>query len=301
MAIGQGPHAGHPQQIGAILERAPRIALNDDLLGQGGPHPGHIPQQRPGSAVQVDAHPIHAGFDRFVQSLFEQTLLHIVLVLPHPDGFGIDFHQLRQGILPTARDGNGAPDGDIQIGELLPRQIGSGIDRSARFADHHQPGFGLHAGDGLFDEGHQFAGGGAVADGRDLHPMGGKGRFQRFRGLSGPILGWQGENGAMLQHTARGVHHHPFRARAESWVQSQHHALPPRGLQEEAMQVFREERDGVLVGRFLEAEPQFQFDRGSDQPGVGIVQQLPPLFPQFLPGVPPPLFFQAGQDILPGR
>ena len=62
---------------------------------------------------------------------------HIVLVLAHADGLGVDLHQLCQRVLQAAGDGNGAAQGNVKLRELLGRQLGGGVDRRPRLADHH--------------------------------------------------------------------------------------------------------------------------------------------------------------------
>ncbi len=79
--------------------------------------------------------------------------------------FGIDFHQLGQGFLGTPGDGDGAAQGDIQVGQFGARQRTGRVDAGARFVDHEV----VERGACFVDElGHQlfgFAGSGAVADG----------------------------------------------------------------------------------------------------------------------------------------
>ena len=51
--------------------------------------------------------------------------------------FGVELHQLGERVHEPAADGDGAADGEIVIGELLPRDFGSGVNGGAAFIDHH--------------------------------------------------------------------------------------------------------------------------------------------------------------------
>ena len=49
------------------------------------------------AGVQIHAHGIDAVLHHAVQRLSQALLRHIVLILPHTDGLGIDLDQLRKG------------------------------------------------------------------------------------------------------------------------------------------------------------------------------------------------------------
>ena len=98
--------------------------------------------------------------------LFLQAgLRDVVLVLADADALGIDLHQLGQRILQPARDRDGAADGDVQVGELLARDVAGAVDAGARLADHHHRHVELEVAQRLAHEGLGLAPGGAVADG----------------------------------------------------------------------------------------------------------------------------------------
>ena len=58
-----------------------------------------------------------------------------MLILADADGFGIDFDQLGERVLQAAGDGDGAADGEVEIGELLAGDVGGGVDGGAGFVD----------------------------------------------------------------------------------------------------------------------------------------------------------------------
>ena len=58
-----------------------------------------------------------------------------MLILTDADGLGLDFDQLGQRILQTARNRDGRAFGDVKIGEFLSPELGGGVDAGACFAD----------------------------------------------------------------------------------------------------------------------------------------------------------------------
>ena len=61
-----------------------------------------------GSGVQIHAYIVDAVLHHAAQSFIQPLFGHVVLILPHADGLGIDFYQLRQRVLKPAGDGDGA-------------------------------------------------------------------------------------------------------------------------------------------------------------------------------------------------
>ena len=66
--------------------------------------------------------------------LREQRLVHVVLVLADADALGIDLHQLGQRILQAPRDGDRAAHREVEVGELLARDVARRVDAGARLA-----------------------------------------------------------------------------------------------------------------------------------------------------------------------
>ncbi len=60
-----------------------------------------------------------------------------MLILADADGLGIDLDELGERVLQSARDGDGAANGEIQVRKLLPRNFRRGVDAGAGFADSH--------------------------------------------------------------------------------------------------------------------------------------------------------------------
>ena len=78
--------------------------------------------------VQLDANAVHTTHDRVIEGIFQRTLIDIVLVLTDPDGFRIDFHQLRQRIHQATPDRNRTTHGDVFVGKFFACGIGCGVD-----------------------------------------------------------------------------------------------------------------------------------------------------------------------------
>src|SRR5690554_2535777 len=117
--------------------------------------------------IQLNPHLVHAGFYLLIEGLLELVLVHIVLVLAHPYGFGIDFHKLGQRVHQTTTNGNGPAYGYIVIGKLFTGGFAGTVDRGAVLTDYKNLQFAIET--HVADEGFGFAGGGAVAYGNGLY------------------------------------------------------------------------------------------------------------------------------------
>ena len=148
------PALRHPQEARALLkglrpqlrhlfqrrpggERPVFLPENHDVFRHCGVDSRHPGQQRNGSGVQIHPDGVDAVLHHPVQRLAEVGLGHIVLILPHPDGLGIDLHQLGQRILQPPGNGHRGTQGNVVFGKFLRRQLGGGVDGGSRLADHH--------------------------------------------------------------------------------------------------------------------------------------------------------------------
>ena len=129
-----GPKPGTAISCTRERKRAVLVAVLHDLLRGALADAGHVAQQRPGGGVQVHAHAVHAGFHGRFEALLELALIHVVLVLADADGLGVDLDQLGQRVLQAAGDGDGAAHGEVEVGELLARDVGGRVDGGAGFA-----------------------------------------------------------------------------------------------------------------------------------------------------------------------
>ena len=119
------------------------FAVLDDLLRQRRPYAGDVREERRARGVELDADGVDAALDDLVELLLEQRLVDVVLVLPDADRLGVDLHELGQRILQAARDRDGAAHGEVEIGELLARDVARRIHRRARLADEDDDAPGL--------------------------------------------------------------------------------------------------------------------------------------------------------------
>ena len=90
-----------------------------------------------------------------------------MLILADADGLRVDLHQLGEGVLQAAGDGDGAADGEVEVGKLLAGDVGGGVDGGAGLVDRDAEDRrrGLPAARKVADERVGLARAGAVADG----------------------------------------------------------------------------------------------------------------------------------------
>ena len=147
---GLRPQLGHFQKLFPAGESAVGFSVLHDIFRDGLCDSRNIFQQRRGGRIQIHAHPVHAVLHHALQGLRQLLLVHVVLILAHADGLGIDLHQLRQRILQPSRDGSRASLSHVKIGKFLRGKLARGIDGSARFIYDHI----LHGGRKLPDQLH---------------------------------------------------------------------------------------------------------------------------------------------------
>ena len=135
---GLGAQLGHLQQLFPAGKAPVLLPVGHDVLGHGRGDARHPPQQGTAEAVfKSTPTPLTQSSTTPSRASSRLRLGHIVLVLPHADGLGVDLHQLRQGVLEPPGDGNRRAQGHVEVRELLGAQLGGGVDRGPRLADHH--------------------------------------------------------------------------------------------------------------------------------------------------------------------
>ena len=132
-----GAEPRHVLQLLAGREATLGVTRGDDRLRQRRSHAGDVRQQLRRGGVHFHAHAVHAAFHDVVQALAKLRLVHVVLILPHADGLGVDLHQLGQRILQAARDGDGAADRHVEIWKFLARDVARRVDRCAGLTHDH--------------------------------------------------------------------------------------------------------------------------------------------------------------------
>ncbi len=243
-----------------------RVAVRHNCLRHLRADAGDVFQQRRRRGVQIHAHAVHGGFDDGIQRLAEGFLVDVMLIQSHADGLWLDLHQLRQRILKAPGDGDRAAQRHIQVGQLLPRQLRSGVDGRARFVDD-----GVLDRQPLADEpGYQrlgLAAGSAVPNGDDGDAMRLRQLAQRLFRLGLMAVGVDGDGG---EHLAGGIHHGDLAAGADAGINAEHGLPAQRRLQQQGAQVGGKDADGVRIGDLGQRAADVALHGGEEQPGEGI-------------------------------
>ena len=120
--------------------------------------------------VDIHAHQVDAELHRLIKALLQGGLIHVMLILSDTDALRVNLHQLRQRIHQSATDADRSTHRDIIFRELLPGNLGGGIDRGTILAHHEHLHFAIEADGG--DELLGLSAGCAVADGNRLDVVG---------------------------------------------------------------------------------------------------------------------------------
>ena len=171
-----GSEARHLEQVLPGLEHAVFVAPTHHRFGHRGRQARDPAEQGHAGRVQVHADRVHTVFHHRQQGFGQFALVHIVLVLAHANGFGVDLDQLGQRVLQAPRNGGRPAQAHVHIGHLLRRELAGRVNRSARLAHHHFLNVGPTVALGqLLDQVTRqfvgFAAGRAVANGNQVHAM----------------------------------------------------------------------------------------------------------------------------------
>ena len=218
-------------------------------------------------SVEVHAHGIHAKFHGAVERLFERALIHIVLILPHANGFGVYLHEFRQRVCQAAADRHRAAHRDVVIGKFLPRRLGGGIDRCAVLAhEEHRHIFQMQVA-------HQFlslAPRRAVADGNGLYFILLAERAHLYRGAGILAARRVGIDGFVVEQHAVAIEANDLAPRAVAGVDAHNALFAERGGEQELAQVFGKHAYSLFIGFLLAQGCKLRFNRRAKQPLVGI-------------------------------
>ena len=272
---GLGPQLGDFQQLAAGGEGPVLLPIGHQVLGGGVGQAGHPHQQRGGCGVGIHPHGVDAVLHHPVQGLTQPCLGHVVLILAHADGLGVDLHQLGQGVLKPPGDGHGGAQIHVELGELLRRQGGGGVHRGPRLTDDHIGQVAPHPADQLHRHLLGLPAGGAVADGDAGDTVATNEGGELGDALLFLPLAVGGIDHRGIQDLARGVHHRHLAAHAIARVQAHGHLALHRGLHEQGLQIQGEHVDGPLVGLLGEGVSDLPLQRGLDEPVIGVVRRSP--------------------------
>ena len=96
---GLGPQLGHLFNLGAGGKDTVFLPVDHHVFGCGAVQSRHPLQKGGGCCVDIHAYGVDAVLHHAVQGLVQLLLGHVMLILAHADGLGVNLHQLRQGVL----------------------------------------------------------------------------------------------------------------------------------------------------------------------------------------------------------
>ena len=118
----------YPLKLLSSLKCAILSSVLHNALCQGRAYSRYIREQMPACRIKVYTHTIYATLHNLVQLLLKKRLVHIVLILPYAQRFGVYLHKFCQRVHKTSAYGDGAPYCNIILRELLPCGFGGGVD-----------------------------------------------------------------------------------------------------------------------------------------------------------------------------
>ena len=123
----------HPRQFPPGPVRAMLCAVFHDIGGKSRAYAGDIAQEIRTCRIEIYTHTVDTALNRIVQSFLQEVLVHVMLVLPHPERLRVNLHQFGKGVHQTAAYRHCSPYGHILVREFCPRSLGSGIYGSPVF------------------------------------------------------------------------------------------------------------------------------------------------------------------------
>ena len=168
---GGRPEARDLQELSAALEDAVFVAPADDVLRDRLRDARDVREERRRRRVEVHAYMVHGGLHRSVERGGKLLLVHVVLILTDADRLRLDFHELGERILHAPRDGDGAADRHVVVGQLLLRELRGGVDGGACLVRDEVVDGELVLADEVRRELLRLVGCRAVADGNERHAV----------------------------------------------------------------------------------------------------------------------------------
>ena len=288
---GLGAQPGHLGQRAAAAERAGRVPVRHDAVGEPRADPGHPGQQRRGGGVDVDPDRVDAVLHHGVERAGQLALGNVVLVLAHADGLRVDLDQFGQGVLQAARDRDRAAQRHVHTGQFTGRVRGRRIDRRAGLGHHDLGELELRVGfDQVRRQPVRLPGGGSVADRDQLDAVRRGQPGQDRDGLvpAAPRLVRVDRFGR--DRLPGPVGHRDLDPGAETRVQPHRRARAGRGGQQQVAEVGGEHAHRFVLGALPQPHPQVDAqmdqDPGPPRPADGLGE--PPVGGAALVGDPEP-------------
>ena len=250
------------------------LTVGDDVLRRGARETRNTLQKRGRCGVDINAHAVDAVLDNGVERLVEPLGRHIVLILPHADGLGVDFHKLRQRVLQSAGYRHGRAQVDIKLRELRRRKLACRVHRRSGLGNYHigklMPRL-LFTADKLNGHLLGLTGGRAVADG-DIHDIvlaDQAGQRADSLLLFGIVKGRVHDGG--VEHLAGCVDDGDLAAHAVARVETHGDLALDRRLHEQRTQVQRKLADSALGGGVGKLGANFTLERRENEPCVCVL------------------------------
>ena len=180
-----------------------------------------------------------------------------MLVLADADGFRLDLHKLRQRILQAAGNGHRAADRHVHVRKLLRGELGSGVNRSPCFGNHHTGEAKVrHLAFKFGDELVRLAAGRAVADADELDLVLLRELGERHQGACPVTFRLVRIDRVGVQHLAGSVHHGDLAPRPDARIDA-HYGFRTSGRgEQQGLDVLGEDADRFAIGALLDAGEQ---------------------------------------------
>src|SRR3712207_2679978 len=200
--------------------------------------------------------------------MFQLCLVHIVLVLAHPNALGVDLNQLGQWVHEPPSYRNSTPHGHILVGKFLTGNRRRRVDRRTILAHY----IGRNVLDLSQDVG-RFAPGGAIthSDGLGI-VMPSYGR-KLIKSVTFGLIA-NGKHDRVIKQIALRIEANHLTSRANTGIYPHHSLLSERCGQKKLAQVFGKYPDSLLVSGFLSGVGKLRFDRRLYQSFVAIVDRF---------------------------
>ena len=199
-------------------------------------------------------------------------MVHIVLVLAHTDGLGVNLDEFGQWVLQAPGNARCTAQAHVHVRHFLAGELAGRVNGCASFADDHPLHAAVHVMQAFHQVSGQFIGlaaSCAVANGNQINAM----LFAQFSQRvqrSFPVFAWLvREHRGGFNQLARAVDHSDFHTGANAWVQPHDHARTGWCSQQQITQVVCKHLDGDFFGVFSELGEQIALERQTklDAPG----------------------------------
>ena len=195
-----------------------------------------------------------------------------MLILPHANGFRINFYQLRQRILQPSGYGRGTSLSNIKIGKFLRCQFAGGIHGSSRLIYDHILHFFRNLFQQFYNNLFRFPGSRSIAHRKQCNMILADQFLQCFlrcryldRGSGRRRIDYRG-----IQHFSGWIHYRQLTAGTEGRIPPKH-CLPLDGrLHQKLLQVFAKYRNGPILRLLRKVIADLPLDGRGDQALIAV-------------------------------